>query len=317
MNSIKMIFCGLFDILIDGSLPELKGQTERNRMKVLVLGSKGQLGTELCISLEAGSIDYVGVDKDDVNITMLDSVVNITSEVNPDIIINCAAYTQVDKCETEIDLAYAVNAIGARNAAIAAEKSSSKLIHISTDFVYDGHKRSPYYEFDEVNPISMYGKTKLAGEMFIKQFCKNSFIIRTSWLYGHHGANFVKTMLRLSESRSELSVVHDQVGTPTYVNDLVDAIIKVMSSERYGVYHFSNEGKCSWNEFAKKIFELSGKEIQVNEITGAEFGAPAERPSYSVMEKYMFRQEFDYKAPDWETSLKVYLNKENLLKEGY
>ncbi len=285
-------------------------------MKILVFGANGQLGTELCNKLRNDGVDYVGTDHNDTDITCLDSVKLIVNKMKPTHIINCAAYTQVDKCESEEDLAYAVNAIGARNVALAAEACGAILIQISTDFVFDGMKTTPYYEFDQTNPLSAYGKTKLAGEEFVKQFCSKFFIIRTSWLYGHHGANFVKTMLRLSETRSELSVVHNQIGTPTYVNDLIEGIMLLLKSEKYGLYHYSNEGFCSWNTFAKKIFELTGREVLVKEITGEEFGAPAIRPNYSVMKKYMFKQEFGYTAPDWERSLAVYLDKENLLKEG-
>jgi len=283
---------------------------------IIVFGAKGQLGTELCSQLDKEKKSYTGLDREDVDITSLDCVIEKVLELKPDIVINCAAYTQVDACETHIDDAYAVNAIGARNVAIAAEKHGAKLIHISTDFVFDGNKNTPYYEFDAVNPLSMYGQTKLAGEVFVKQFSTKYFIIRTSWLYGHHGVNFVKTMLRLSETRSELSVVHDQIGSPTYVKDLIEGIVLTFPTEKYGIYHYSNEGQCSWSEFAKKIFKLSGRNISVNEITGAEFGASAIRPTYSVMENYMFRQEFDYKAPRWEDSLAVFLEKENILKKA-
>lgn len=285
-------------------------------MKVLVFGAKGQLGTELCNKLKSENVQFFATDHSEVDITCLQSVKGAVLEYKPTHVINCAAYTQVDQCEEKEELAYAVNAIGARNAAIAAEMCSATLIHISTDFVFDGEKKAPYYEFDKVNPLSVYGKTKLAGEDLVKQFCSKFFIIRTSWLYGHHGANFVKTMLRLSETRSELSVVHDQIGAPTYVNDLIEGLMLLIDSEKYGVYHYSNEGACSWNEFAQKIFDLTGRSVTVNEITSEEFGAPAIRPNYSVMKKFMFKQEFGYTAPEWERSLAVYLEKENLLKEG-
>ena len=282
-------------------------------MEIIVFGASGQLGTELCAQLDTRQIEYVSFNQSDIDITDIDAVIKVTSKLQPTHIINCAAFTQVDKCEFEQDLAYAVNAIGARNVAIASEKIGSKLIHISTDFVFDGTKSTPYFEFDFTNPLSVYGRTKLAGENLVKQFSTKYFIIRTSWLYGHHGANFVKTMLKLSETRDELSVVNDQVGSPTYVNDLIEGILIVLSTEKYGVYHYSNQGSCSWNEFAKKIFELTGRQIIVNGITSETFDAPAVRPKYSVMEKYMYRQEFNYIPPLWEESLTVYLEKENLL----
>ncbi len=282
-------------------------------MEIIVFGASGQLGTELCAQLDTRQIKYVSFNQSDIDITDIDAVIKVTSKLQPTHIINCAAFTQVDKCESEQDLAYAVNAIGARNVAIASEKIGSKLIHISTDFVFDGTSSTPYFEFDFTNPLSVYGRTKLAGENLVKQFSKKHFIIRTSWLYGHHGANFVKTMLKLSETQDELSVVNDQVGSPTYVNDLVEGILLVLSTEKYGVYHYSNQGSCSWHEFAKKIFELTGRQIIVNGITSEMFDAPAVRPKYSVMEKYMYRQEFNYIPPLWEESLTVYLEKENLL----
>ncbi len=285
-------------------------------MNILVIGSKGQLGTELCLKLDSEKIEYNGIDREDVDITSLDCVIETILKYKPSVVINCAAYTQVDKCEDEFELAYAVNAIGARNIAIASERVNAKLVQISTDFVFDGEKNTPYLEFDKVNPLSVYGKSKLAGEEFVKTFSRKYFIIRTSWLYGHQGGNFVKTMLKLSETRSELSVVYDQIGSPTYVDDLIEGIMIVIPTEKYGTYHYSNEGQCSWNEFAKKIFELSGRDIKVNKISGAEFGAPAERPTYSVMNKFMYKQEFDYIVPHWEDSLKAYLDKENQLKKG-
>ncbi|WP_099190560.1 dTDP-4-dehydrorhamnose reductase [Tepidibacter mesophilus] len=273
--------------------------------KILVTGAKGQLGIDV-VNYLSKSYEVIGLDKDDLDITNLESVLNCINEVNPDVVINCAAYTNVDGCEENQDLAYKINGIGARNLAIASNHNAIKLVHISTDFVFDGETDSVYTEFDGTNPISVYGKSKKAGEDFIKKMSSKYFILRTAWLYGKNGNNFVKTMLRLAETNDTLKIVDDQVGTPTFTEDLVEVIAMVIKTEKYGTYHVSNDGKCSWYEFAKKIFELANVDIEVLSITTEELGRPAKRPKYSVMRNYMLELEFDYHIRSWESALEKY-----------
>ncbi|AOY78259.1 dTDP-4-dehydrorhamnose reductase [Clostridium formicaceticum] len=278
-------------------------------MKILVIGAKGQLGTDVVEKL-SGGYETIGVEKEALDITNLEGTINTVRDIKPDVIINTAAYTNVDGAETEVDLAYKVNCIGAKNLAIATMETGCRLVHISTDFVFDGQKSSPYIEFDPSNPLSIYGKSKLAGEISIKEICHRHYILRTSWLYGEHGHNFVKTMLKLSETNRTLRVVDDQIGSPTYTKDLVAVIEKIITTDAYGTYHASNEGECSWNAFAKKIFEVAGvKDIQVSPITSEELNRPAIRPKYSVMKNYMLQLQLDYKMPHWEEGLKNFNNK--------
>jgi dTDP-4-dehydrorhamnose reductase len=277
-------------------------------MKILVLGSKGQLGTDIVNTFSYKDV-IIGHDADTFDITNIDEVIKLTACIAPDLIINCAAYTNVDGCEANADTAYKVNALGARNIAVAAIETRSRLIHISTDFVFDGNTDSPYIEFDKTNPLSIYGKSKLAGEELIKEICPRHFILRTAWLYGKNGNNFVKTMLKLAGEKRSINVVNDQIGSPTATLDLVKAIEKIMVTEAYGTYHTTNNGMCSWNEFAKKIFLYAGdigKGIEVKPITAEELNRPAARPKYSVLRNYMIEMQFGYYMRDWEEAIKEY-----------
>ncbi|SET21495.1 dTDP-4-dehydrorhamnose reductase [Natronincola peptidivorans] len=277
-------------------------------MKVMVTGAKGQLGVDLVNKLSLKH-DIMAADKEDLDIIDLDQVMKAVRNLKPDVIINAAAYTNVDGAETEVDLAYRINCVGAKNLAIAALEYGGRLLHISTDFIFDGRKNTPYTEFDATNPLSVYGKSKLAGETCIKEICNRHYILRTAWLYGEHGNNFVKTMLRLAENNKTLKVVDDQIGSPTYTKDLVKVIEKMITTDAYGTYHASNAGACSWNEFAKKIFQMKEiKDIEVLPITSEEFNRPAVRPKYSVMENYMLKLQLDYEMRHWEEGLKEYFN---------
>lgn len=278
-------------------------------MKILITGANGQLGKDLMEALSKQN-EVIGVDRGELDITSLEDVIKNVASIRPDVIINSAAFTNVDGCESEADSAYAVNGIGAGNLAIASEKYGCKLVQISTDFIFDGSKTTPLLEYDRPNPLSVYGASKLMGEEMIRDHCSRFFIIRTAWLYGHKGHNFVKTMLKLAETRDTLTVVNDQIGSPTYTKDLVEAINMLICTEEYGVYHCSNDGECSWNEFAKKIFELSGKEVNVLPVSSEEYGAPATRPAYSVMRNQMLELRFNHKIRHWEDALKDYLSGE-------
>ena len=272
-------------------------------LKILVTGSEGQLGRELCRYF-AHKAEITALNKETLDITNINNVIDLCCFAKPDIIINAAAFTNVDGCESNRELSFKANSIGPRNLAIACNRFDIGLVQISTDFIFDGVKAEPYLETDLPNPINRYGETKWFGEAFIKELCSRFFIVRTSWLYGHYGHNFVRTMLKLGEQKDEISVVTDQIGTPTYTLDLCSAIDKLISSDAYGTYHVSNSGQCSWHEFAEKIFELNNKNnIKVRAISSEELDRPARRPKYSVLRNYMLELQFDYHLPHWEDAL--------------
>jgi dTDP-4-dehydrorhamnose reductase len=274
---------------------------------VLVTGSNGQLAS--CIkdlekqykNLKLIYTDYQELDICDLN--QLNTFFKSNSKIH--YCINCAAYTAVDKAETDVDKAYEINAQGAKNLAIVCREFDVVLIHISTDFVFDGQKTAPYNEADIPNPISVYGASKLKGEVEIQKTVKEYFIIRTSWLYSEYGTNFMKTMLRLAETRDEINVVSDQIGTPTYGGDLAKVILTIINSKStgFGLYHYSNEGVTSWYDFAKTIFEASNLKIKTNPIKSAAYPTPAKRPAYSVLDKTKIKNTLRTQAPFWSESL--------------
>lgn len=233
-------------------------------------------------------------------------MLSFVREIRPDAIINCAAHTNVDKCETDIDNAYKINAVGPRNLSIAAAQTGAKLMHVSTDYVFPGTQNRALTEFDVVGPTSMYGKTKLAGENFVRDFGDKYFIIRTAWLYGD-GRNFVKTMLRLAEEHREVGVVKDQYGTPTSAAELAKAIKYLLPTENYGLFHGTCEGSCSWADFASEIFRLAGKNTKVNYITTEEFASPTKRPAYSILDNYMLRLTTDFTFASWQDAIAEYM----------
>ncbi len=284
--------------------------------KILVTGCNGQLGR--AIQQEYGSdVEFIltdvveGENISPLNITDLDEVLNFVNEKQPDVIINCAAATNVDGCEKDWDFAYKLNAIGPRNLAIAATNVDAKLIHVSTDYVFPGNESSPITEFDEPGPISAYGKTKYEGEKFVQQFAKKWFIVRTAWLYGD-GKNFVKTMLSLAETHDELSVVCDQLGSPTSAKELAKVIHHLEPSENYGIFHATCEGDTNWADFTKEIFRLKGIDCKVNRVTSEEYKqmnpASADRPHYSILDNYMLRLTSGYVMADWHDALREYLS---------
>ena len=279
-------------------------------MKILITGSKGQLGLELTKQLEKEKkYEIIATDRDELNIIDINSVREFILSNKPDVVINCAAHTAVDLCETDVENAYKINAVGPRNLAIVCEKIGAKLVQVSTDYVFDGNGTRPYREDDITCPNSVYGTSKLMGENFVREFCSKYFVVRTAWLYGE-GNNFVRTMLKLSETNSELNVVNDQFGSPTSTVDLAKAIIDLMNTEHYGVYHGTCEGQCSWYDFAKKIFEIKNIDIKVNPVTSEEFKRPAPRPAYSVLDNFMLKLVGLNSFRTWEKSLEEYLDKE-------
>ena len=251
-------------------------------MKILITGSNGMLGHDLTNVLEKGH-ELILTTSKTLDITDKQQVIEFISHSKPDIVINSAAYTDVDGCEDNPDIAYSVNGEGVKNLAIACSKIDAALVHISTDYVFDGSATEPIGEDGEIGPISVYGKSKLMGEQAIQEILDKYFIVRTAWLYGINGRNFPRTMLELAENHSEITVVYDEVGTPTYTPDLACAISQLIETDYYGIYHITNSDYCSWCEFAGYIFKLAGKDVTVIPVTASEFARPAPRPSYSVL----------------------------------
>jgi dTDP-4-dehydrorhamnose reductase len=245
--------------------------------------------------------------KSELDITNEDEVNRLVSLIRPDIILHCASYTHVDKAESQQDIAFLINGIGTRNIAIAAEYIKAKLIYLSTDYVFDGCSTTPYHEFSPVSPINVYGNSKLAGENFIRDFHSKFFIVRTSWVFGVNGNNFVKTMLNLSKEKEQLIVVNDQIGCPTYTIDLSKCIVELMETSKFGVYHVSNSGSCSWFEFAREVFQQMNIPININPCTTEEFPRPAKRPKYSVMDHMGLRINKFNEMPHWKNALNQYL----------
>ncbi|WP_405384873.1 dTDP-4-dehydrorhamnose reductase [Maribacter sp. LLG6340-A2] len=274
---------------------------------VLVTGGKGQLATSIkAISNTLDNVHFIFVDVEDLDITNTNQVNNYFKSHNITHCVNCAAYTAVDKAENEKEMAMLVNNIGAKNLALACNTNNAKLIQISTDFVFDGKKSNLYNEKDDVEPLSVYGETKLKGELAIANILKEHYIIRTSWLYSEYGHNFVKTMLTLAANRDELSIVCDQIGTPTYAGDLAALILLIITEDNkaYGVYHYSNEGVASWYDFAKAIFEESEVNVKVLPIKTEQYPTPATRPAFSVLDKTKIKQLMKIEIPYWRSSLK-------------
>ena len=283
--------------------------------KVLITGSQGQLGKAInAYYQDDGRYELINTDIAELDITDEKKVTDMICRCQPDVIINCAAHTQVDACEHDEERAYLINAVGPKNLSLAANKVDAVIVHLSSDYVFDGTKQVPYIEGDKYAPQSVYGKTKLEGEQFVRNIAQKYFIIRTAWLYGE-GKNFVNTMLKLAETREVVKVVKDQYGTPTSAEEVVKVIDLLIGSTKYGTYHATCEGSCSWFEFTKKIFELCGKKTKIIPVTTQEYGAEAKRPLYSVLENHMLKENFNYSMANWERALEKYLEDRNLMKK--
>ncbi len=277
-------------------------------MVVIVTGANGQVGQSLqFISPNYPDIQFVFCDSKVLDITNLNNINQVFEQYKPNYCINAAAYTAVDKAESEPEEAHLINVNGAKNLAEICKEFKTVLLHISTDFVFDGTKKTPYTEDDIPNPTGVYGKTKLDGEKAIQETWHKHFIIRTSWVYSQFGANFMKTMLRLASERDSLSVVNDQIGTPTHAVDLAECLVKIIqtnnsqpTTHNFGIYNFSNEGQCSWYDFAKEIFRVNNISINLQPIPTTSFPTPAKRPSYSVLDKSKIKRVFGLKIKDWE-----------------
>ena len=285
--------------------------------KIAVTGANGQLGKAVIEEYANDTqAEVIALTHQDMPIESLDAVLKGIESEKPDVIINCAAYTDVDGCEKNTHLAGRINALGPRNLAIAAQKADAKIIHISTDYVFNGCGTRPYLESDAPGPVSAYGRSKLMGEKYVSEFCNKHFVIRTAWLYGD-GKNFVKTMLRLAETHDEVSVVDDQVGCPTSTKERARMIHYLEQTEQYGLYHGVCRGQTSWADFAEEIFKLSGLDVKVNHISSEEYArmhpAAATRPHYSVLEDQMLSLISDdgdgFQMADWHDALKEYLKK--------
>ena len=285
-------------------------------MVVLVTGANGQLGQSMqFIANNYLEIDFKFCDSKTLDITNLENIQNIFNKFKPQFCVNTAAFTAVDKAESEPEKAFAVNASGPKNLAKVCKEYNTTLIHISTDFVFDGTATIPYLEADNTNPKSVYGQTKLDGEKAIQAILDKHIIIRTSWVYSQFGNNFLKTMLRLGLEKESLSVVNDQIGTPTNAVDLANAIIKIISlcclvspsevRRLFGIYNFSNEGQCSWFDFAKKIFEVNNINIDLKPILTSAYPTPAKRPAFSVLDKSKIKSVFEIEIKNWDDSLKT------------
>ncbi len=283
-------------------------------MFILVTGANGQLGKSIKSLVVKNKIShsFIFASRLELNLSYSDSIQNYFKDRKFDLIINCAAYTKVDKAEQDKEQANLINHLAVKKIAEIAESNNFKLIHISTDFVFDGLKNQPYIENDVTSPLNVYGKTKLAGENAILSIMKsNAIIIRTSWVYSEYGNNFVDTILKLLQKNSDLKIVSDQIGSPTYANDLGQTILSIIESEKFNdieqeskIFHYSNEGECSWYEFAKEIRNISGNNCTLNPIKTQNYPTPAERPKHVVMSKKKISEEFDLKINFWKDSLK-------------
>lgn len=283
-------------------------------MKILVTGSNGQLGSEIRQLVVSSANEYIFTDVAELDITDRNAVFDAVREREINVIINCAAYTAVDKAEDDEVSADRINHIAVKNLAEAALSSNALLVHVSTDYVFGGTKNLPFSEEDDVNPLGVYGRTKLAGEKAVTESGCRSVIIRTAWLYSSFGNNFVKTMLRLTSEKENIKVVYDQIGTPTYAGDLAAAIFNLVESNGFigneGIYHYTNEGVCSWFDFAKEIAEISGHtKCRIFSCRSEEFPSKVKRPAYSVLDKAKFRNTFNIEIPYWKDSLKKCMKK--------
>lgn len=277
-------------------------------MKTLVTGVKGQLGYDVMKVLNARNIECRGVDIEDFDITDCEAVSRFITDYHPDAVIHCSAYTAVDRAEDNVELCRRVNVEGPRNIAKVCKKIGAKLLYPSTDYVFPGTGETPYEINDPKGPQSVYGSTKLGGEEAVKELLDRYFIVRISWVFGKNGNNFVKTMLRLGKEHSEVNVVCDQIGSPTYTADLAPLLCDMVVTEKYGTYHATNEGYCSWAEFAAQIFRLAGYKTKVNFISTSEYPSKAKRPFNSRMSKKSLDEAGLRRLPDWQDALGRFLN---------
>lgn len=278
-------------------------------MEVLVTGTNGQLGYDIVKELRKQNIECYGATRKDFDIVDFKATEEFITNYMPDAVIHCAAYTAVDKAEDEQGLCYLVNVSATENIAEICKKINAKMLYISTDYVFDGTKEGFYKVDDKPNPINVYGKTKLLGEQAVQRILDKYFIVRISWVFGEHGNNFVKTMLRLGKEHKEINVVADQYGSPTYTADLAPLLVEMVQTEKYGIYHATNEGVCTWAEFAEEIFKIAGMDVKVNHITTAEYPTRAKRPMNSRLSKKSLTIDNFKNLKNWQNAVKNYLQK--------
>lgn len=277
-------------------------------MRVLVTGAKGQLGTDLMNELKKQGLEGIGVDVQEMDITDAAICQKVISEANVDAVIHCAAYTAVDAAEDNVELCRKINGEGTRNVAVACRDAGVKMMYISTDYVFDGQGTRPWEPDDERAPLNVYGQTKYEGELAVEELLEHYFTVRIAWVFGVAGKNFIKTMLRLGRERGAVSVVDDQIGSPTYTYDLARLLVDMIQTDRYGRYHATNEGLCSWYEFAKEIFHQAGMdEVTVTPVSSDQFPAKAVRPSNSRMSKEKLSENGFVRLPSWQDALGRYL----------
>ena len=280
-------------------------------MRVLVTGAKGQLGTDVMAELKSNNIEAVGIDREELDIVDAKACEEFFDKANAekriDAVIHCAAYTAVDKAEDEQELSYNINALGTKNIATACKKFDMKLMYISTDYVFNGQGERPWEPDDEREPLNVYGKTKYEGELFVEEITKKYFIVRIAWVFGIAGNNFIKTMLKLAKERDSLTVVDDQIGSPTYTADLSKLLVSMIQTDKYGRYHATNEGYCSWYEFAKEIFKVAGVTINVAPVDSSAYPAKAKRPANSRMEKKKLDEMGFKRLPSWQDATRRYI----------
>jgi dTDP-4-dehydrorhamnose reductase len=283
-------------------------------MKTAVIGANGQLGSDIVKAFKANGDDVIELNHSQIEVSDIDSVSSALKNAKADVVINTSAQHNVEKCEQNPALSFAVNGIGARNLAIVCNEADSVLVHISTDYVFDGAKRAPYVETDKTSPLNVYGNTKVSGEQFVESIAEKYFIVRTSGVYGHNpcrakgGLNFAELMLKLSKERPEIRVVDDEILTPTFTGEIAKQIVKLLSTDAYGLYHATAEGSCSWYKFAKKIFELTKSNVNLNIAGPDEFPVKVQRPKYSVLENANLKKMSLNIFKPWDVALKEYLN---------
>ena len=276
-------------------------------MKILVTGAQGMLGTDLVNLLSTKGIDVIGASHEELDVTDRNEVFNFTSKHMPDVVVNCAAFTNVDKCEAKKEITYRLNALGPENIAIAANKCGAKVVQISTDFVFDGNSRRPYVENDKTNPLSEYGRSKLEGERNIQSNCDLFLIVRTSWLFGHQGTNFIDKMLDVAKQNKGLSIVNDETGSPTYTIELAEALWALIEQKCEGIFHAANEGSCSRYEWARKIFEIAGYDVNIRQIKSHQYKRPARVPLNSTLNCQKLTTITGMRMRSWEEALSAYM----------
>lgn len=285
-------------------------------MKVLVTGFKGQVGYDVVRHLDILTIENRGVDIEDFDLTNEHETKNYIRVYNPDVVIHCAAYTSVDKAEEHREVCHKINVLGTRYVAQECREIGAKMVYISTDYVFDGKGDKPFEVYDKPNPINYYGQTKYEGELEVQKALKASFIIRTSWVFGINGSNFIKTILNLAKYKDEISVVSDQIGSPTYSYDLANLITQMIQTEKYGIYHATNEGYCSWYEFACEVFKVAGVNIKVNAIKSEDFPTKAKRPKNSRMSKVKLDAKNFSRLGSFNDALKKYILTGTMSRKG-